>query len=1076
MADGYLILLNSALKEHLLAMDGRGKKRLREKLEFLENGLWDTGVRVKKLRGVSGKVVFEARLSRAERIIFTLGRQAGRTAVYVWGIAGHDEVSAAARSVLPANAPFLAFEPADTRELPEMLLEELDPEVYTQENLEERTPSDYGPQKWLVLTDRQWDRLLRASPGDSLELFLHLTAEQSRVLDLDPPLLLSGTAGSGKTTLAVYYLLRKELLDRRRAFITCSPHLKRFSERIYDGLTRHASLEEGTRPEFHVFRDLLFDLLGSAGKSVDPAGEVGLAEFTRIFSDMPQARSYDPELVWEEIRAIIKGAKPPVSLNRYRRLLKGWESGGLSELELAELKDFLLWLKNFELIEKIERFVEKRGRASSYDAFVAGLGRGPGKGDPAAGGNPAGKASGGGQPGGEGTGAVLREILRIAEKKAAGFASPLLSLREYRMLGRKRAPNFLYDREEIHAIARYYQERLESEGRYDEIDLTRRALAALQAGGPGDGRAGGPGDGRAGAGSPGDGRPGTGGFVYDFVACDEVQDLADVQLSLVFRLARSCRGLLLAGDTRQIINPSGFRWEEVKARFYERGVEVPEVVHLNLNFRCVGNVVRLANALLELKQRLVGVSGSELREEWKFSGKPPVLIQGLGEKEVLDRAGITGAGQVFLVRSAAEADRLKKALDTELVFTLQEAKGLEFDTVFLWKFARDPKASAVWRRIKDGHPFDRAHHPHIRHEINLLYVAVTRARNTLVVYDGPRAADVWKVGELEGLLFRTDRAGELDQAWRRVSTPAEWEEQGDYFFERERWRAAAECYRNAGNAVREEEARAFVLEREGEHAAAGRLLEKHGHPARAAACFERAGEPERALALWERLGEEERARRCRAGLHESRGEYEEAAAELEKLGDLEGALRCWERAGNHLEAARRHLAAGRVREAALGFEKAGAVDEACRCYRKLKKPGKAAELYFRSGAYEKAAALYKKLKNTDMLARCWEKTGDYYQLALLHQKAKRIDEAVSCFARHAAESEENRQQLLAEAQRLDGGRTALKAALRFSALGLYERSAPVFFKKGYLDAALRDYERAGDHEGAATCHHARGEY
>jgi hypothetical protein len=147
-----------------------------------------------------------------------------------------------------------------------------------------------------------------------------------------------------------------------------------------------------------------------------------------------------------------------------------------------------------------------------------------------------------------------------------------------------------------------------------------------------------------------------------------------------------------------------------------------------------------------------------------------------------------------------------------------------------------------------------------------------------------------------------------------------------------------------------------------------------------------------------------------------------------------------------------------------------------RCYRKLKKPGKAAELYFHSGAYEKAAALYKKLKNTDMLARCWEKTGDHYQLALLHQKAKRIDEAVACFARHAAQSEENREQLLAEAERLDGGRTALKAALRFSALGRYERSAPVFFQKGYLDAALRDYERCGDHEGAATCHHARGEY
>ena len=48
------------------------KQRLREKLEFLQEGLWDAGVRVKKLRG-SGRAVFEARLSRGDRILFTLG-------------------------------------------------------------------------------------------------------------------------------------------------------------------------------------------------------------------------------------------------------------------------------------------------------------------------------------------------------------------------------------------------------------------------------------------------------------------------------------------------------------------------------------------------------------------------------------------------------------------------------------------------------------------------------------------------------------------------------------------------------------------------------------------------------------------------------------------------------------------------------------------------------------------------------------------------------------------------------------------------------------------------------------------
>jgi tetratricopeptide (TPR) repeat protein len=620
------------------------------------------------------------------------------------------------------------------------------------------------------------------------------------------------------------------------------------------------------------------------------------------------------------------------------------------------------------------------------------------------------------------------------------------------MLGRKRAPNFVYDREEIHAIARYYQERLEEEGRFDEIDLARRALQLFQKTGYENGR-----------------------FSYDFIACDEVQDFSDIQLALIFRLVDSCRNLLLAGDTRQIINPSGFRWEEVRARFYERGVEVPEVIYLTLNFRCVGNVVRLANALLDLKRRLVGLSGSERREEWKFSGKPPVLVHGLEERQVLDLAGITGAGQVFLVRSSAEASMLKKALGTELVFTLHEAKGLEFDTVFLWKFGCDRKAAAVWRKIKKGLSFDRDH-PHIRHEINLLYVAVTRARSTLIVYDGPGPADVWKMDELEGLLFRTGSAEDLENAWRRVSTPAEWEEQGDYFFERERYRAAAECYKNAGDAANEEKARAFVLELEGDHWAAAPLFERHGYPDRAAASYEQAGDPERALALWEALGEQERARQCRIRMHEIHRDFELAAAELEKSGDTEGALRNWERAGNHLQAARCRYRMKRFEQAAQSFEKAGAVDDACRCYTKLKQHSKAAELYFRSGRFEQAASLYRKLKNTDMLARCLEKTGDLYQLALLHQKAKRIKEAVACFEKFAAESDENRARLLAEAVSYEGRRTALKAALRYSALGAYADSAPLLHKKGYFKAALRDYERAGNHEGAAACHDALGDH
>ena len=165
---------------------------------------------------------------------------------------------------------------------------------------------------------------------------------------------------------------------------------------------------------------------------------------------------------------------------------------------------------------------------------------------------------------------ILGEILKIIEKKGKNFSMPLLTYQEYLKLGKKRAPNFLYERKDIYAIAEYYQSRLEEQGQWDEIDLCRQAIQHM--------------DKQANR------------FSYDLVVCDEVQDFADIQISLIFRLVKTYKGIVFSGDPKQIINPSGFRWEEVKNRFYERGVQIPDVYQLKVNFRCVGNIVKLSNA------------------------------------------------------------------------------------------------------------------------------------------------------------------------------------------------------------------------------------------------------------------------------------------------------------------------------------------------------------------------------------------------------------------------------------------------------------------------------------------------
>ena len=92
-------------------------------------------MRVKKLKG--GSSSFEARLTRGDRILFTLGRPPATTApggavggadatrIYVWGVVKHDDVSATERRIVAANAPFLDFRAADVEQLPELVLDDL---------------------------------------------------------------------------------------------------------------------------------------------------------------------------------------------------------------------------------------------------------------------------------------------------------------------------------------------------------------------------------------------------------------------------------------------------------------------------------------------------------------------------------------------------------------------------------------------------------------------------------------------------------------------------------------------------------------------------------------------------------------------------------------------------------------------------------------------------------------------------------------------------------------------------------------------------------------------------------------
>jgi len=1026
------VLINSTVKKYLLGLPRSFRERAREKFEFLESGLWEGKIRAKKLRTASSKCVFEAPLDKDKRLLFTLGNY-GKPAkkdlvVYVWGVVAHDELSRMTRTIVPGNVPFLRFK--DFRELrwEDVDLEKLEPSCFTQEQITEKAKDESGSQRWYPVDNPEWERIQRYT-RDDFELFLYLSPEQKSVLESPLPVLVSGTAGSGKTTLSVYYLLKSYWRRKKKVFITYNRSLRNFAEKLYRGLLNEAEWRrDAVLPDFHAYKDFILEIALRFGKAFSPEKEVDFNRFSRMFASHPLQQSFDSALVWEEIRSIIKGALPQVNVSVLERAAgmirkKASDPGLVGRLQ----QQFILFSK-LESLKAVESFVEKhlRTNISSFSVHLDRYLQDETFHDRIL--------------------SILGRTLEELQKRKDIVRRKHLSFLEYELLGKKKAPNFRFNRKEIYRIFEWYQDRLESDGLWDELDLTREVLRAYS-------------------------EKNLEAFTYDVLACDEVQDLADIQINLLFDMVHDPMNVFFAGDTKQTINPSGFRWEEVKRQFYERGLEVPEVRYLILNFRSSGSIVELSNILLGLKEKYLGTKAEEVPEDWKYKGRPAAVVTGIGEKDMLEILRAAGARRTILVRTEAEKMRLQRLLETELVFTIAEAKGLEFDTVVLWKFCDDQFAEDVWKIILDLSK-KSIHEAKIKHEINLLYVGITRSRNDLIVYDGGRPSLIWENPQFRGRVFTTDDRSFINGVWNVLTSSDEWIEQGHYFFEKEFYRAAMECYKNGGDLKLLTKASAYASEKEEKYGEAALDFEKIGEFERSAHNYEKAGEFEKALFLWEKLRNEDRAFLCRVEVFKREGQYGRAGDLYLERGMYQEAIPCFRRAGEYQKLAAIYLEhLKNIKEAAACLEQSRDLEKAAGLYVRLKSFEKAADLYSKSGNYALAEVLWKKVKNVGRLVELYEKTGQSEKLLSIYEKKKDFEKATKCL-----KAFKDKSSLAAEAETLFVRRKYFPSLVRFFVLEDHKKTAECYLRLKKYEEAVRHFKLAGDFHAAGITYEKLKDY
>lgn len=277
---------------------------------------------------------------------------------------------------------------------------------------------------------------------------------------------------------------------------------------------------------------------------------------------------------------------------------------------------------------------------------------------------------------------------------------------------------------------------------------------------------------------------------YDFVVVDEVQDVTTIQLDVILRSLKAPGQFILCGDANQIVHPNFFSWSKLKSFFHEGGGlgTAPGPIRiLNANYRNSIQVTELANRILKLKTARFGSVDRESHYLVRSSSDRPGVVLLLPDEarvtEELNRKTRLSTRFAVIVLEASQKPAAKARFETPLVFSVQEAKGLEYDNIVLYGFAsmhaerfreivggvdREAVLASEMRYARARDKTDKSLEI-FKFHINALYVAVTRAIENVYLVErdpGQRLFDLLGVQVSSGPLELAEQDSSLE-TWRQ---------------------------------------------------------------------------------------------------------------------------------------------------------------------------------------------------------------------------------------------------------------------------------------------------------------------
>ncbi len=229
---------------------------------------------------------------------------------------------------------------------------------------------------------------------------------------------------------------------------------------------------------------------------------------------------------------------------------------------------------------------------------------------------------------------------------------------------------------------------------------------------------------------------------FDYMVIDEAQDLTELQIFALMKLVKDYTKLMISGDSHQIINPTHFDFGRIKNVYNTIKQNNPGInyyyEHLSYNYRSAKEIVTYINTLSTLRRDAIGhrKQAEETIEKAISEIHGENLTISPNQKNLTTLISVAKSNPYCVILVGTEEDRAKLInFDQELsykIYTVQEFKGLEDKYIICYNIISS--FESYWNDIVKSLPVAKRSSKH-RFYFNLFYVAISRATNTLVIYE-----------------------------------------------------------------------------------------------------------------------------------------------------------------------------------------------------------------------------------------------------------------------------------------------------------------------------------------------------